>query len=565
MKIGQFSKIVLIAFICATTQQISESQALAITNDIKSGINNVKNWFNDLKDLKIVQDTISFAQKTSAAIGEAKESISEYGGDIAAEIAEKKKMYEDYKAQVDEYREEYEEYKREYEEYKKMAEDGIQQAKDLKEQATETVGAAKEIASAAGDIASSKINSVKEKAGLGSSSEGGSNGLSVSGADSESAVETGELQPESTLASSGTALTGGEENSAVSPTSSRVAFSGNQASANNEALAVNNTAGSTAQQAITGNGVASLGAQNMVGAIPSGNMATGQISQNKAITGNVNLNTQNALGVVKAGNVAVNRVGGVSISNNVGALSNASSPTLKGNAVSIQAIQNSGNTATKQVIENPYTTKSIQKRLQEKTLEVSPTRKVFSKDKMSFYEESYKGKAKIAQNSKLAFAKFAVLEDNGTDINKNFIIPKPIAKRCGLTSETALNSTGRNKYAIDECLVSINDSSSGALSQEFKNPRQDYYDGKRELAIVYMVEGYKALSDVQKMTDDIVPSISFAQTDTTKDIYSQIVETNKTIVTTISGLLKLYTTKVLLESYDNYDISKYDFRTQTED
>jgi hypothetical protein len=58
------------------------------------------------------------------------------------------------------------------------------------------------------------------------------------------------------------------------------------------------------------------------------------------------------------------------------------------------------------------------------------------------------------------------------------------------------------------------------------------------------------------MTEDIIPSIERAQTDTAKDIYSQVVETNKAIVTTISGLLKVYTTKELLETYNNYDLNQ---------
>lgn len=564
MKIRQFSKIVLIALFCASTLQVSESHALAITNDIKSGITNVKNWFNDLKDLKVVQDTISFAQKTSAAIGDAKESISEYAGDVAKEIAEKKKMYDDYKAQVDEYKEEYEEYKKEYEEYKKMAEDGVQQAKDMKDQATGAIDAAKGMASAASDIAGSKIDGIKDKTGIGSSSNGSGNSTqniaNAAGAVGGTAGAASGAGAVAAGAAAGAAINTAAE---TTPTSSRTPFTGVEPAV--QPVKINSQPVETIAQ-------------------PNG--STGERISSENLSANVkninNLSDANVVQAVVENNSVVSKeasatkTGSANGAVSVGAASAAAiKSNLKAQALqqveadSVQAVStvNTSTVKTKATIVNPNTTRSIQQRLDNNVKTISPTRKVFSKEKLSFLkpENEYRSYASIQSNSPLAFALLASLGDNGTDINKNFIIPKPLAKRCGLTSKTALESTGRNKYAIDECLVSINDAGQGAQTVQFKNPLQDYYDGKREIAIVYMIEGYKALSDTQKMTEDILPSIEFAQTDTAKDIYSQIVETNKAVVTTISGLLKVYTTKTLLETYNNYDLSKYDFRTQSDD
>lgn len=556
MKSGQFSKIVLIALFCASTLQVSESHALTITNDIKSGITNVKNWFNDLKDLKVVQDTISFAQKTSAAIGDAKESISEFSSDVYGEIAEMKKTYDEYKAEVEEYKEEYEEYKKEYEEYKQMAE-------DYKQMASDGINTAKGMASAAGDLASSTVNTVKDKAGIkdkDSSSSG--NSAAPEGLDQETAVAGNQEIAEAGNAAAGSgAVAGGLAGAAgltgaaniaadVNPTSGRQPFTNAETVANSEAKV-------------------------------SGTVAAGEI----AAAGNVkDINSSSAVNAVQstAGNMAVvSGAGAVKAAGIAGISGTSSSAAVKNNlkAQALQAVEktdakavstvNSSAAKVKSVVENPNTTRSIQLR-QNSTKAVSPTRKVFTRDKLSFMkpETEYRSYASVQTKSALAFAdllSMVPLQDNGTDKNKNFIIPKPLAKRCDLTSKTALESTGKNKYAIDKCLVSINDASQGAQTLQFQSPRQDYLDGKREIAAVYIVEGYKALSDTQKMTEDIIPSIELAQTDTTKDIYSQVVETNKAIVTTISGLLKVYTTKVLLESYNNYDLAKYDFKTQSED
>lgn len=547
MKSGQFSKIVLIALFCASTLQVPEAHALAITNDIKSGITNVKNWFNDLKDLKVVQDTISFAQKTSAAIGEAKDSISEFANDTYGEIAEMKKTYDEYKAEVEEYKAEYEEYKKEYEEYKQMAE-------DYKQQATDAVNTAKGAASAAKGLATSTIDGVKDKAGIKDSSPSSAGGTAPDGLDEE-AVSGNQAIAESGSAATGAgAVAGGAVGTTgiaeINPSSGRQPF-------------VNATAGGgvAVSGAVAAGGTADV--NNLAGQVKDINSPSA-VAGVQAIAGNMAAVSGTA-GISGAAKVS-GSVSSAAVKNNLKAQALQAVEAVDGKTVSTVR---SSTAKVKNAVENPNTTRSIQLR-QNNIKAVSPTRKVFTRDKLSFMkpETEYRSYASVQTKSALAFAdllSMVPLQDNGTDKNKNFIIPKPLAKRCDLTSKTALESISKYKYKIDKCLVSINDSTQGAQTQQFQNPRQDYDDGKREIAAVYIVEGYKALSDTQKMTEDIIPSIELAQTDTAKDIYSQVVETNKAIVTTISGLLKVYTTKVLLETYNNYDLTKYDFKTQSED
>lgn len=560
MKSGQFSKIVLIALFCASTLQVSESHALTITNDIKSGTTNVKNWFNDVKELKVVQDSILVLQTTMTAIGDGLNAISEFNNMVYGTIAEMRKTYDDYKNEVEEYKKEFEEYKRELEEFKQFPSNTLD---GFKEMGSSTIGAFKEMGSSTIGMATGTFDDIKNDAGFKNknSSSSGNSAASI-GLDQETAVVGNqEIAGAGNAAAGSGAVAGGLAGAAgmtgatniaadVNPTSGRQPFTNAETVANSEAKV-------------------------------SGTVAAGEI----AAAGNVkDINSSSVVNAVQstAGNMAVvSGAGAVKAAGIAGISGTSSSATVKNNlkAQALQAVEktdakavstvNSSAAKVKSVVENPNTTRSIQLR-QNSTKAVSPTRKVFTRDKLSFMkpETEYRSYASVQTKSALAFAdllSMIPLQDNGTDKNKNFIIPKPLAKRCDLTSKTALETTGKNKYAIDKCLVSINDASQGAQTLQFQSPRQDYLDGKREIAAVYIVEGYKALSDTQKMTEDIIPSIELAQTDTTKDIYSQVVETNKAIVTTISGLLKVYTTKVLLESYNNYDLAKYDFKTQSED
>lgn len=153
--------------------------------DAPSAVNTTKDFMQRVKESKFVMDTVKMANKTSAAIGDAKKSVSEY-------VVKNKEKIEKKVEKVKKYKEQAEEYKKQYDEYKAQVEDGIEKAKDLKEQAEagietakETVDTAQQAAGAVGDIAQSKIDSVSDKTGvnIGGSSNSGSNNSSSASTD----------------------------------------------------------------------------------------------------------------------------------------------------------------------------------------------------------------------------------------------------------------------------------------------------------------------------------------------------------------------------------------------
>ena len=55
-----------------------QAQAQAIVSDSQSTIKTIKQWFTEVKESKTVVSTMQTIQKTNAAIGTAKKSVSEY-------------------------------------------------------------------------------------------------------------------------------------------------------------------------------------------------------------------------------------------------------------------------------------------------------------------------------------------------------------------------------------------------------------------------------------------------------------------------------------------------------
>ena len=98
MQKARLAKIILLVGLCCF--RVTDVYALAITNDIKSGVANVKNWMNDIKETKIVKDTIDFTQKTGAAIGDAKKSLTEFVTSSKEKIEAQIKKVNEYKEKV---------------------------------------------------------------------------------------------------------------------------------------------------------------------------------------------------------------------------------------------------------------------------------------------------------------------------------------------------------------------------------------------------------------------------------------------------------------------------------
>ena len=76
----------------------------------------------------------------------------------------------------------------------------------------------------------------------------------------------------------------------------------------------------------------------------------------------------------------------------------------------------------------------------------------------------------------------------------------------------------------------------------------------------YLILCYYLSMNFEEKTLDV---IDFSEADTTADHYAHLVEMNKAVTTTINGLLKIYSSRLALNTYSNY--SAYDFSTPEED
>lgn len=166
--------------------------------------------------------------------------------------------------------------------------------------------------------------------------------------------------------------------------------------------------------------------------------------------------------------------------------------------------------------------------------------------------------ASLQNETPLAFAFALEIDDDGTDVNKSYLVPRTINKTCGLSSKKA-----KEKGAMDECLVGIFDKLKQPRAYNEAEFMKQYNQGRKEYAAALIAEGYKAQNDADGFEEKTLDVIDFSEADTTADHYAHLVEMNKAVTTTINGLLKIYSSRLALNTYSNY--SAYDFSTPEED
>lgn len=170
-------KSVKVKFLCILLASLfvfaapSSVQAFGIpVLDTSSFVQAIKQTISAIKESKVVVGIITTVKKTSAAIGTAKATVTEY-------VIKNKEKIEAKVEKVKEYKERAEEYKKEYEAYKAMLDENIAKAKEMKEMAEQkynqakdtvnkvkdTVDTVKDTANAAIDTAKNKVDDVKGK------------------------------------------------------------------------------------------------------------------------------------------------------------------------------------------------------------------------------------------------------------------------------------------------------------------------------------------------------------------------------------------------------------------
>ena len=507
--------------------------------DAPSASNTTKDFLQRVKESKFVMDTVNMANIASAAIGDAKRSVSEYVVKNKEKIEKKlekvkeykeqaeeyKKQYDEYKAWVDEKAAKVKEYKEEAEKYKSEIEKGIEQAKEFKEQAEAGIEMAKDAAKtaqqAAGavkDVAQSKIDNAAGKAGidLGGSSSGPdmtSSGSSVS-SPSVSPNNGGSVPAVSVSGSAGSAVP------AVSaPASTRTAFGG-----------------ATAPAA----GLAPTVTENQV---PLTDGAVAAAQEAAVIEENANARITNTVEQLQQ-----------SPSPEAAETAQQDLQQIKSDSLEeLNSIKTESDEQLKAVNEELKAARKEQ-RQQKKQLKSSTRRSFKTSSLWPDTENSYISVATSGGNRPLAFA-FDLSEmgiklpDGGTDVNGTFIIPRTISMTCGGLS----SADAQKKDALDNCLVKeINDKTRGAQINEMQDMTATYIQGKKEFAAAYIAEAFIAANDTTYFVEKIIDPVEDASATTTMDNYSNMVELNKAVATAINGLLKIHSADLALQAYDNY-------------
>lgn len=522
------------ALIAATVWVPSVRSAGIPVADAPSAANTTKDFLQRIKESKFVMDTVKMANKTSAAIGDAKKSVSEY-------VVKNKEKIEKKLEKVKEYKEQAEEYKKQYEDYKAQLDEGVAKAKEMKEQAEagieqakETVDAAQQTAGAVKDMAQSKIDGAADKAGIdigGSSNSGETSGSAgsaavspVSNSGSGSYSGAGSYSGSSSPAAGSGAASGTSAPAVSTPSSSRTAFGGAPAPAAD---------------------LAPMTVENQV-PLTDGAAAAGQ----EAAVIEENANTQ--------------------INNVVSGLQQDPSPEaaetaqqdlrqIKSDSLEeLDAIKSESDEQLQSAEEELDAARKEQRQMK-KQLKSSTRRSFTTSSLPSGNTRVYASAATAAGVSPLAFA-FDLSEmgiklpDGGTDVNGTFIIPSTISMTCGgLSSDEA-----QKKDVMDNCLVTeINDKTRGAQAYEAQDMTATYIQGKKEFAAAYIAEAYIAANDTTYFVEKIIDPVEDAIATTTMDNYSNMVELNKAVATAINGLLKIHSADLALQAYDNYGAYKF--------
>ncbi|MBE6445388.1 MAG: hypothetical protein E7019_05005 [Alphaproteobacteria bacterium] len=154
---------VFVAFFIGAIEICSAKQAYALfpALDTSSLVQGIEQTITAVKESTVVVNTMETVKKTSAAIGTAKKTVTEYVTDAKKELEETVKKVNEYKKQVEEYVEEVKEYKKKVEETIEDGKKTIEDGKKAIEDGKKAIKEGKEAVTKAKDTISESIEGVK--------------------------------------------------------------------------------------------------------------------------------------------------------------------------------------------------------------------------------------------------------------------------------------------------------------------------------------------------------------------------------------------------------------------
>ncbi len=533
-------KSVKVKFLCVLLASLfvfaapSSVQAFGIpVLDTSSFVQAIKQTISAIKESKVVVGIITTVKKTSAAIGTAKATVTEY-------VIKNKEKIEAKVEKVKEYKERAEEYKKEYEAYKAMLDENIAKAKEMKEMAEQkynqakdtvnkvkdTVDTVKDTANAAIDTAKNKVDDVKGKVNDVTDKVGGAVSTVRDNIPNNQSVSNNGQSAEDIAAKKKQMLA--EQVNAVSST--RKAFDSSA-----KELAAAQAAADKADSQTAG----SLGSAADALSAAKQSLQEEKQRQKEAIIST--LDKELAAQQAKADKHNA-----------------ASGGEDQPAALNMEQIQQQIEAVSDKAGSKPvkFEEKNLlrQEKLQQ-TIERSN-----AVDKKQPMRRQVFTTSSLQQTETLAFAKASILPNNGTDVNNTVVIPPALSRACGgLSAEGALE-----KNAVDDCLLKLNKERSGAQTYSGQDAPKAFNRALAQYVAVGIAEAYKARQETDGFEKQYIDPIDTAIENNARDVYADIVQMNQAIDMQMNNLLKIYSTQLVTRALYNYD--KYMFMpTEEED
>ncbi len=579
-----------------------------ITADITTQVTKVTTAIGDQ-----TKGLSEFVKKSKEKIEKAKEQFDKY-----------KKQVEEYKAEYDKYKEQVRQLKADVEKTVADAKNTVNQVKDGINTAKDIVNSAGDIVSSAGEMAKGQLGELASAAGVDSSALsgvlGGNSGGSSADTDtnpvtnsSDSTYSGSTSTPAissssgssggSTTSSAGYSSSGSNVSSVSSSSVSGVAGgSAGMAGSNSSSVGVGSNAGSSAygsNSAVADSYTAPVSSRKAFSSAASSSTAASSSAAVSSAADTLSVAASAAEPVVTAESAAMMSNSAVSDSLVVAVDNQYETPVAASPQISSAVMSSttemqknimpiSTATAVRSSLAQPVTAtplsdlqiqnKQVQTQVKDKnfigtslnttdiqtaktpqTRQIKPVRRSFKPRNSDLRSEvsPLQSFAQARYSETLAFAMLK-LSDNGTDINGTFIVPPTVNMPCGLSSSTALENGN-----MDKCLIKFNDAAKRPQAEEVESTQAYYAQGKKELIAAYIAEAYKAQRETEDFTEKVLSPIELAVAPTELDIYSNIVEANKAVVTAINGILKIKSSRLALDIYNNY--GTYRFSSPEED
>lgn len=564
-------------------------QAIVPTADVPGTTQAATEVGNTANNVQESATQVSQYQKTMAAMGTAKKSVSDYVTKQKEKLQKKmekiqkyKEKVEDYKAKAEAYKAEAQAYVDKAKEYKSQVEDGIEQAKEYKAQAEDAIDTAKNAGSiakgmAAGvtDKVSGAVDSAKAKAGIPS----GDSGAAADSASENGSVEVAAGQPSAekavnlvdtpaatptrraigstasvnavatsanTSAPAGTmpeaalspAASNPLQSAAMSQTVDTVAVAdGSVLAANAQAIATPSLSEAAIAETTTLSGSnlqsESLAAEPLRNKIDetSAAMPAKTLPLLNKVERQAGLSSADA---VKAGNlVATDNLTAVKNEATIG-----DKISVKQSAAELKAVK----PAVKNLNAQPATSLQPVGETAAEPKTSRPTRAIF---------KSSSGYGTIHTTYELGFASLTSSMKSGTTEDNMLIVPESLGLYCNLDYASAAE-----KGAMDACLKKINairySTQDEATATEISNARKDIQNGYVEYLAAAYFEAMDIYNESLTFKNKVVDPVITSETPDVRAAWIYAKEMNQIVGTRINVLNKLWSRSLGVKAFGAY-------------